>query len=260
MSGGWICLYRVFQEWQWYKDVETSHLFVNLLLNANHKAGEWRGEKIERGQQITSLDSLVERTGLSKQTVRTSLKRLEKTGEIIKVSNTRFSKITICNYNKYQDISDESNTLSNTQVTHDQHTANTPLTLNNNVTKKQCHKETNKKNKALSGEDLKVFEDYWKKIRPMMKKSRQDKAASKIKWNICIKAGIKPEHIYAWYIDLYGDCEIQYVGAFDRYCKLENVKDWIEQNKENVLTEEEKADRAAKMKAELDAKYGLRGA
>jgi hypothetical protein len=102
MSEGWIKLYRKFDEWEWFNISEMVHLFIYLLLNANHEDGEWRGVAINRGQIITGLHKLNERTKISIRTLRTCLYRLRKTGEIDIQTTNKYSIITILNYESYQ--------------------------------------------------------------------------------------------------------------------------------------------------------------
>jgi len=121
---GWIKLHRKFSDWEWFDNSEMVHLFIFLLLNANSENGNWRGITIKRGQILTGLHSLNERTGISIQTLRTCLTRLEKTGEINKQSNNQNSIITICNYESYQEKPQKSNKQPNKRPTSDQQATN----------------------------------------------------------------------------------------------------------------------------------------
>ena len=82
MDNGWIKLHRKLEKWEWYQDSKTFHLFIHLILQANHQPKKWRGIMIERGQFITGLHSLKSQTGISIQSTRTSLERLKSTSEI----------------------------------------------------------------------------------------------------------------------------------------------------------------------------------
>jgi hypothetical protein len=99
-------------------------LFIFLLLSANHTDGIWRGIKIERGQYLTGLNSLNEKTKISIQTLRTCLKRLEKTGEINMQVTNKYRLITICKYESYQDSQQATNKLPNNQLTSNQQATN----------------------------------------------------------------------------------------------------------------------------------------
>ncbi len=126
---GWIKLHRKFLEWEWFKIPDMVMFFVFLLLNANIKDKKWHGMEIKRGQYLTSLNSLEKNTGLSRQKIRTCLRRLEKTREINTQPNTRHTVITICNYDDYQTIGSGANTPTNTPLTHEQHTTNTNIRI-----------------------------------------------------------------------------------------------------------------------------------
>jgi hypothetical protein len=134
---GWICMHRSFTQWEWYTDANTSRLFIHCLLTANHKTKSWRGITIERGQFLTSLDSLSDNLGLTKQQVRTALNKLKKTHEITLKTSSRNTVVTVSQYEKYQSPTHE----ATREVTHKQHTDNTQITPTNNVTMEQCNKK-----------------------------------------------------------------------------------------------------------------------
>jgi hypothetical protein len=149
MEESWVKLYRKITEWEWYTDSHMVNLFLHLLIKANSSDKSWRGVIVKKGQLITNLNALSIETGISKQTVRTCLNRLEKTREINTQTNTRFTLITICKFDSYQDNSKVSNTQTNTQIntplTHDQHATNTQLTHTKeykNIRKITVSKET----------------------------------------------------------------------------------------------------------------------
>ena len=98
----WLKFYHRFLDWEWYDDINTKVLFIHLLLKANYKDNKWKGITIKRGQHLTGRFSLAKETGLSEQSVRTSLGRLISTNEITKHSTHTYTIITINNYDKYQ--------------------------------------------------------------------------------------------------------------------------------------------------------------
>jgi len=149
MDNGFIKLHRKLIEWEWFSDSNTFHVFMFLLLDANHADKKWKGVMVKRGEKITSVDKIRLRTGLSTQTVRTCLKRLESTREITIKTTNRYSIITICNYDTYQCRENS----TNKQLTNDQQTANKQLTTNKNEKneKKDTHGEL--KNVLLTEEE-----------------------------------------------------------------------------------------------------------
>lgn len=132
MNKGWIKLHRQFLEWEWYDEPNCLRLFIHCLLRANHKDNKYRGDLIKRGTFVTSYDTLAFELNISKQSLRTALGKLKKTGEINTRTNTRGTVVTVCNYDTYQSDEPESNTPANTQSTRKQHTTNTQLTTNKN--------------------------------------------------------------------------------------------------------------------------------
>lgn len=101
---GYIRLDRTILNWEWYTDVNTFKLFLHILLKANKETGQRGGISIPRGAVAISYQELSEETGLSVQNIRTSLKRMKKTGELEVESRGKFSIITVKNYDRYQDL------------------------------------------------------------------------------------------------------------------------------------------------------------
>lgn len=155
---GWIKMHRKFLDWEWFNKSEAVHLFLYMLLKANHKSGKWQGIDIERGQFISSLGNISNATGISLQTIRTILKKLEKTNEIELKSTSQYTLVTICKYECYQDEKDE----TNKPLTNNQQTTNKRLTTNKND-KKEKNIYRSFDHLSLSQEDFeKLIIDYSK--------------------------------------------------------------------------------------------------
>lgn len=119
-DNGWISLYRKFTEWEWYTDANTMRVFLHLLLKANHKAGNWKGQIIQRGQLITGRKSIADELKISERNVRTALDKLKSTNEITIKPTNKFSLVTIVKYDTYQDTQkeiDQQNDQRNNQQT-----------------------------------------------------------------------------------------------------------------------------------------------
>ena len=125
---GYVKLHRSLVKWEWHDDPNTGWLFIMLLLLANHEDNRWHGEIIRRGQLVTSLNNLSEVSGVSVRSIRTGLVRLESTGEIKNKSTKRYRIITICNYDKYQDVDN----LADKQPTNNRQTTDKQPTINKN--------------------------------------------------------------------------------------------------------------------------------
>ena len=123
MDDGFIKIHRRMLKWEWFSDVNTTHLFIYLLLVANWEDKKWQGQIIKRGQVVTGLKNLSTSTGLSIQQTRTSLKKLVSTNEITIETNPNYSIITVKNFDFYQpkpiDLTNDQQT-SNKRVTNDQ--------------------------------------------------------------------------------------------------------------------------------------------
>lgn len=133
---GWIKIQRKFLDWEWFNKSEAVHLFVYMLLKANHKHAQWQGIDVKRGQFITSLGKISSDTNISLQTIRTLLKKFENTNEIIVKSTNKNSMITICKYECYQLENED----ANKQLTNKQQTTNNQLTTNKNDKNKKNEK------------------------------------------------------------------------------------------------------------------------
>jgi hypothetical protein len=110
MYRGYIKLHRKIINDGLYQQKPFSkiHAWIDLIIMANHKTNNvYFHQRIEccgRGQLITSQVKLAEKWGWSRCKVQTYLKSLQKVGKILSNSlSKRFIKITICNYEIYQE-------------------------------------------------------------------------------------------------------------------------------------------------------------
>lgn len=117
MNKGWVRLYRNMMKWEWYQDSEATHLFIHLLLKANHASCKWKGTEVKRGQLITGRKVLHRETGISENKIRQRLKWFEDTQEITIKTTSKFSLITILKYNIYQPEIDTKSPTSHQQTT-----------------------------------------------------------------------------------------------------------------------------------------------
>lgn len=133
LQNGFIALHRSLLSWGWHADPATGWLFVNLLLMANWTDSDWQGMTIKRGQLVTGRKALAAQTGLSEQTVRTSLNHLKSTNEITIIPTNKFSVITIVNYGKFQDVPEMPTSNLTSNLTNDQPATNQQLTTNKQI-------------------------------------------------------------------------------------------------------------------------------
>ena len=97
-TNGYIKLHRSILSWEWYGDIKTRGLFLHLLVAAQWEDVRIEGQVIKRGQLCTSIRKLADVVGLSERGVRTSLQRLQSTGEITMQSNQHHSIITVSGF------------------------------------------------------------------------------------------------------------------------------------------------------------------
>ena len=133
----WIKIFRELLHWEWLQKAEKVQLFIYLLLKANCVDKQWQGITIKRGQLATSNATMRQDLRLSEQQIRTCIKRLISTGEITYKSTNRYVVITICNYDKYQEIgnsiNEQNNEQTNNQSTDEQRAINEQSTTTKEV-------------------------------------------------------------------------------------------------------------------------------
>ncbi|SHI23741.1 hypothetical protein SAMN02745823_03835 [Sporobacter termitidis DSM 10068] len=128
MPDGYVKLHRALLKWEWWDDQNTTRLWITLLLLASFRQTRWHGQTILPGQIITSLSSLGKSSGLSVQSVRTSLSRLKSTGEITCESTSRFTVVTIAKWDKFQVDDDEPASGKTNETTINQQASNKQVT------------------------------------------------------------------------------------------------------------------------------------
>jgi len=140
---GYIKLWRKFTSWEWHDNPNVVTLFIHCLLMANWEDKRWQGVEIKRGEFATTYKHLSDITGLTIQQVRTALKKLEDSGEVVtnKKRGRSHTFIRVCKYEDYQDQQ-----INNTLITNNQQINNKKIT----TTKED--KEVKKNKKHIYGE------------------------------------------------------------------------------------------------------------
>ncbi len=115
MENGFIKLYRSLLKWEWIDNPNVLSLFIHCLLLANHQDNKWHGVLVKRGTFITSISKLSQSTGLTPQQVRTALKKLSKSGEVVTKSQqgAKYTIIRVCKFLEYQGQQSESKLIAN---------------------------------------------------------------------------------------------------------------------------------------------------
>jgi len=124
---GFIKIYRSLLQWEWYEDINTTRLFIHCLLMANWEDKNWQGLLIKRGSFVTSINKLSKETGLTVQQTRTAINKLKSTCNITSKTTSKYTVISIQNYDKLQE--------NNKQITNEQQTNNTQVNKQITTTK-----------------------------------------------------------------------------------------------------------------------------
>lgn len=150
---GWVKLFRsIRKHWIW-KDPIKLKWWIDILLEVNHS-----GQKVpigyeifecNRGQSIKSLKNWGEDWNVSKDKARNFLRMLEKDNMITLENLSKTTRLTVCNYDSYQDILHDNQTQSK---------------RNPNAIQTRPHPNNNDKNKKNGNNDKKLyFDDFYLK-------------------------------------------------------------------------------------------------
>lgn len=161
MYRGFAKIWRKIEDEPWYKRSEVAHLAVHLLIKAAHEESSFlwnkRPMKLEIGQIVTGQIKLSQQTGISRQSIRTSLNILSNCGFLTIKSTNKFSLISICNSycNNYAETDDQP---ANQPSTNHQLTINQPST--NHIQELRELKRTKKNIKNTYSEGVQKVMDY----------------------------------------------------------------------------------------------------
>jgi DNA-binding transcriptional regulator YhcF (GntR family) len=103
MGRGYVKLHRSLLDWEWYSDERVKAVFIHLLLRCNWQGGKWRGETVEPGSIITSTVQMASELGMSRSALVRALEKIKSSGELDTKSDSRWTRITLRNWAKYQD-------------------------------------------------------------------------------------------------------------------------------------------------------------
>lgn len=146
MMEGWIKIHRSLLDWEWYQDTNCVRLALHFLLKANYQPKKWKGIIIDRGQLVTTRGQLSEETGLSEMQIRTAIDKLDNCGFITKSGTRKYTIITVCNYDLYQQAQDGFDNgcqpTDNQQTTSKQPTDNQQITTTKEYKKERIEEYT----------------------------------------------------------------------------------------------------------------------
>lgn len=89
------------------KNVNAFVVYTFLLMKANHKKAEFRDKRsdkvlcVERGQAMTSINTIAEKTGLTEKQVRTAVDKLIAEKLITKAATKHYTIFTLLHYDTH---------------------------------------------------------------------------------------------------------------------------------------------------------------
>ncbi len=195
MDKGWISLYRKIIDHPLFKEKRCFSKFeawIYLLLVVNHKSSSFMfGNEIievKRGSKITSIKELAQIWKWSRTKTKMFLEFLQNENMISYTSTSKFTTITVVNYEKYQDNSMEEKHEKDMKKTSEKHGKDTNNNDNN----------VNNDNKNNIPKYSTEFQDFWKVYPRKIEKQKAFKC-----YNRLIKEGytslqlLKAASIYA---------------------------------------------------------------
>ena len=104
-DGNYVKISRSILDWEWWMDMNTTRVFIYMIIRANWKEGKFKGMDIPRGSFVASIASISDGTGLTHDEVRTAIKHLIKSGNVTKQSTNKYTVFSVVGYDSYQDTS-----------------------------------------------------------------------------------------------------------------------------------------------------------
>lgn len=180
---GWIKLHRKLKDWQWYDDHNATRLLIHLLVSVNYEDKKWKGILIKSGSMVTSWEHLSKDCGLSLRQTRTSMSKLESSGEVTRKVTNKFQLITLLKWEELQsndnqvtaELTDGRQTNDKLSTTTKEHKEIKEVKENNIDSRKQKFATTLKEFSNIYSRDmLKEFYAYWTEPNKSNTKFRQE--------------------------------------------------------------------------------------
>lgn len=160
-SMGYVSIHRQFMDSRLYKDSQAVHLWLHLILKANHVEVTVNTDigpvTVGRGQMLTGRPTLVSETFIPDNKVRSLLRTFESKGMLnITSMGKKFSLLTIVKYDDFQSQNcptvvqrlSNANTSNDAPISGDCPTNVQRLSINNNITNNSL---TNVRESASAG-------------------------------------------------------------------------------------------------------------
>ena len=157
---GWIKLHRKFMEKGFYcKDSEKVHLWIHLLLKANHSGREEMlgGKPVfcAPGQFTTGRRQLSQETGISESKIERILKNFEEIEQQIEQQKTSTNRlISVSNWEEYQQAEQQTEQRVNNDRTTSEQRPNNDRTHYNNEIIKEEEELKNEREREINSFDI----------------------------------------------------------------------------------------------------------
>ena len=148
---GYVKLNRNLLEWRWYRDANTTRVFLHLLLSANFKAQSFENVIVRRGEVATSYGAIADALHISARQARTAVTHLKVSGTVSVKQYSKFQVISILSWDLYQcDVSGteaaksqaEVSQMSTTEKCKERKKNNLLSELSDEISDKQRQKKT----------------------------------------------------------------------------------------------------------------------
>lgn len=111
---GWIKIHRKIEDHWLYKNSQYLHWWIDILISANYEDRKVliKGKLLQcnRGETLYSFDTWAKRWKVNKSATRRFFQLLETDGMVTIKNETVTTRITVCNYESYQDERNASET------------------------------------------------------------------------------------------------------------------------------------------------------
>jgi hypothetical protein len=132
-------------------------LWLEILSRARQRPGTVEGQVLERGQLVYGEDRIGDVCGLTRQQVRTLLRRLVKLGKLTIKATNQGSVATVVDFDSYVPSHTEANQRSSQQVTNDQPTSN-------HIQQETSDKRTKKTSDGFMDDMTQMICTYWPQL------------------------------------------------------------------------------------------------
>lgn len=223
-NGGWIKFYREAVENDIGDNVHLLGIWIVLLCWASRFESKIIGPDgpiiLPPGTALIGFSELAMKLHVSKKTIHKWIHYLEKRDSISLQGVTRGTIVTICNWTRYQENTEDGVTTSKRQVNAEETTSKRQVTLIGEVEKRRIKEIKKRTLVGIRTEYPHVFQDLWLKYG-----KRGDKKAALSEWN---KINLTEMEIAILHrsVDRYvqNTPELKYRKHFCRYLKT----DWRE--------------------------------